>query len=48
MPYSIVKRGNGERPWKIINKNTGKVVGTSKTKEDAKASVRARYMGENK
>jgi len=46
MPYTIVKR-SGARPYKIINKNTGKTVGTSKTRKDAEASVRARYRGEH-
>jgi hypothetical protein len=45
MPYKVVKR-SGAKPWKIINKNTGKVVGSSKTKAKAKASVRARYANE--
>jgi len=48
MPYAVVKRGNGEKPWKIIKKDTGEVVGSSETKEKAQASVRARYMGESK
>lgn len=43
MPYAI-KHGSGPRPWKIIKKNTGRVVGTSKTHKDAEASMRARYM----
>jgi len=47
MPYKIVKRG-GARPYKIVNKNTGKVVGSSTSKAKAEASVRARYMGEHK
>jgi hypothetical protein len=42
MPYKIEKR-SGKRPWKIIKKSTGKVIGSSKTKENAKASIRARY-----
>lgn len=44
MPYKIVKR-SGARPFKIIKKTTGEVVGTSKTRKDAEASIRARYMG---
>lgn len=47
MPYRIVKR-TGERPYKIINKNTGKVVGSSTSKSKAEASVRARYAGHKK
>ena len=37
MPYKVVKR-SGARPWKIVNKNTGKVVGSSKSKKDAMIS----------
>ena len=42
MPYKVVKR-SGERPFKIVKKDSGKVVGSSKTLADAKASIRARY-----
>lgn len=45
MPYTV-RKGTGEKPWKIVNKNTGKVVGSSKTKSNAQASVRARYAKE--
>jgi len=44
MPYKIERR-SGKRPWKIINKITGKVVGSSTTKANAEASVRARLAG---
>lgn len=47
MPYKIVKR-SGKRPYKIVKKTTGKVVGSSTTRAAAKASVRARYAGERK
>lgn len=40
MPFKIVKRG-GDRPFKIINKNTGKQVGSSKTRAKAEAFIRA-------
>lgn len=46
MPYEIKKRG-GKKPHKIINKNTGKTVGSSKTKANAEASIRARYAGKH-
>ncbi len=42
MPYLVRKRGSGVRPWKIINKSTGKVVGSSASRARAQASVRAR------
>lgn len=42
MPWNV-KRGSGSKPYKIIRKDTGKVVGSSKTKSRAQASVRARY-----
>lgn len=45
MPYEIVRRG-GERPWKIIRTSDRKVVGTSKTRAEAVASVRARMRAE--
>jgi len=45
MPYKIVKR-TGAKPYKIINKNTGKVVGSSTTKAKAQGSIRARYANE--
>jgi hypothetical protein len=45
MPYRIYK-SSGPRPWKIAHQHTGKVVGTSKTKANALASVRARFAGE--
>ena len=47
MPYKIVKR-TGERPYKIINKDTGKTVGSSKTLTMVKASIRARYSTKEK
>lgn len=46
MPYKIEKR-SGARPFKIIKKDTGKVVGSSITKAQAQASIRARYAGEH-
>ena len=45
MPYKIVER-KGSRPFKIINKNTGKVVGSSTSRTMAERSVRARYAHE--
>ena len=44
MPYKVVKR-DGSRPYKIVNKDTGKTVGSSKTKAAAESSIRARYAG---
>lgn len=45
MPYTLKKQGSKVA---IVRKDTGKVVGTSDTVEKAKASIRARYAGENK
>ena len=42
MPWSI-KKGKGAKPYKIINTSTGKQVGSSTTRKDAQASIRARY-----
>ena len=47
MPYSIKYKPTGDdRPWKIIKKDTKEVVGSSKTRKDAEASIRARYLRE--
>jgi len=48
MPYKVryqPKRKPKRRPWKIWNLDTNKQVGSSLTKANAKASIRARYMG---
>jgi len=45
VPYTV-KKGSGPRPWKIVRKDTGKVVGSSTSKAEAQASVRARYAAE--
>lgn len=42
MPWRVEKR-DGKRPYKIINKDTGKVVGSSSSRQAARASVKARY-----
>ena len=47
MPW-VVREGEGERPFKIVKKSTGKVVGSSETRGEALASVRARYAAEKK
>ena len=41
MPYTV-RKGKGSKPWKIVNKRTGKTVGSSTTKSKAKASARVR------
>lgn len=47
MPWHVEKR-SGAKPYKIVKSDTGKVVGASKTKAMAEASVRARYASEMK
>ena len=42
MPHVARKSGKG---YSIVNKNTGKVVGHSKTKSNAEKSARARDAG---
>ena len=42
MPWKV-KKGTGAKPWKIVRADTGEIVGSSKTKAKADASVRARY-----
>jgi hypothetical protein len=44
MPYDVVRVGN---KFKIVNKDTGKTVGTSETRAKAESSVRARLAGEH-
>ena len=46
MPYDIVKR-SGEKPWKIIKRETGEQVGESETRELAESSVKARLAGDH-
>jgi hypothetical protein len=41
MPVTV-RHGSGSRPWKIVEKSSGKVVGTSTSKAKAEASARAR------
>ena len=43
MPWKVVKRGSGKKPYKIVKADTGEVVGASSTRAKAQASVRARY-----
>ena len=45
MPYKVEKR-SGARPYKIIKTTTGKVVGSSVSKSQAQASIRAKYANE--
>jgi hypothetical protein len=53
MPYRIEYREdhknskNESAPWVIINNDRNEIVGSSKTKEIAEASVRARLAGEH-
>jgi len=46
MPYEVQLQG-GKRPWKIVKTDTGEVVGSSLTKEDAEKSIVARQMAEH-
>ena len=41
MPYTV-RKGKGKRPYKVVNKKTGKQAGSSKTKKKAQASARVR------
>lgn len=47
MPYKVTK-GAGPKPYKIRNVQTGQIVGASKTKAKADASVRARMAAEKR
>ena len=41
MPVHVEHR-TGSRPWKVVETETGRVVGSSKSKTDAESSARAR------
>ena len=43
MPYTV-RKGKGRKPWKIVNRSTGKQVGssTSKAKASKSAGIRNR------
>lgn len=43
MPWKVVKDQNKRKPFKIVNVQTGEIVGRSATRRMAQASVRARY-----
>lgn len=50
MPYKVEKRPvKSGKNWAILEKKSGSwhIVGRSKTKKDAQASVRARYANED-
>jgi hypothetical protein len=47
MPY-IIKKGKGKKPWMIVKKSTGKVVGHSATRAQAARSIGYREEGEKK
>lgn len=47
MPYHVEKRSNGPRPYKTIRSDTGKIVGSSTSRENAEASIRARLAAEH-
>jgi len=47
MPYRIEKR-TGSRPYKVINKETGKQVGSSVTRQMAEKAIKAIYAGKRK
>jgi hypothetical protein len=45
MPYTIRKVKGDDRPFKIVKTDTNEVVGSSKTRAKAEASIRARHAG---
>lgn len=47
MPYTIRYVRGDKKPYKIVNKDRNQVVGSSKTRAKAKASIRARMSGES-
>ena len=47
MPYETKYVKGAKRPWKIVNTDRKEVVGSSNTKANAEASIRARTGAEN-
>lgn len=47
MPWKIVKQ-SGARPWKVVKKTTGEVVGSCATHEKAVGMLRALYASEGR
>lgn len=45
MPYQVRKVSDSERPYKIVRRDSGKQVGSSKSAKNAAASIRARMAG---
>lgn len=41
MPYTV-RKGRGKKPWKIVNANTGRQVGSSASKRAAHVSASIR------
>jgi len=51
VPYIIYNRPNvspKDEPWKIYDVEKKKIIGSSFTKEDARLSIRARFIEEYK
>lgn len=48
MPYEIREDRNSPRPFKIVRKDDGKVVGSSQTRAKAESSIKHRMGGEKK
>lgn len=46
MPHTVRKR-KGSKPWKVVDKSTGKVKGSSTSKRKAQASARIRDQRAN-
>lgn len=44
MPHTV-RKGKGKKPYKIVNKRTGKVAGSSKSKRKARISASMRDRG---
>ena len=44
MPWTVVKVN--DHKYNIVKSDTGEVVGSSKTRAEAEASIRARYANE--
>lgn len=43
MPWEVKKQGSGEEPYKVVKSDTGRVVASHETREQAEAHVKALY-----
>jgi hypothetical protein len=48
MPHAVRKTGSKSKPWAIVNRQTGKIVGHSRSKRKAQISASIRDSADRK